>query len=289
MQRRRKSCSDKNGSEWSLEVSEDVKRPETSSVAASSSPVDNLKFQEIVRLNAGNVLGAEDSGPARRWLSLIRQALNCHKPGTQPATNTMTAAGIPSLVDQKPRLSISDLLCLEDEDDEADAGRSTNPYSSGEYRLAASKQMVGVFLCVWVRASLVRHVSDIKVSCVGRGIMGYMGNKVRPTLVPELSSQHSFTFCFVCTHLASGERDGDEVRRNSDVAEITTRTRFTGCSPETILEHEQALQLRIEQRAGRVFAGWEEGQISFPPTYKYLANSDVYAVKPGKPRRTPAW
>lgn len=43
MQRRRKSCSDKNGSEWSIMVSEDVKRPETSSVAASSSPIDNLK------------------------------------------------------------------------------------------------------------------------------------------------------------------------------------------------------------------------------------------------------
>ncbi|CAL9763216.1 unnamed protein product [Musa acuminata subsp. burmannicoides] len=354
MQRRRKSCSDKNGSEWSIMVSEDVKRPETSSVAASSSPIDNLKlfvgtwnvggraphgelllrdwlmsspsspdifvigFQEIVRLNAGNVLGAEDSGPARRWLSLIRQALNCREPGPPPATSTVTAAGIPSLVDQKPRLSISDLLCLEDEDDEADAARRTNPYSGGEYRLAASKQMVGVFLCVWVRASLVRHVADIKVSCVGRGIMGYMGNKGSVSI--SMTVQRT-TFCFVCTHLASGERDGDEVRRNSDVAEITKRTRFTGCSPETILEHDKIIwlgdlnyrlaatfgdthellqkkdwqsllgkdQLRIEQRAGRAFAGWEEGQIRFPPTYKYLANSDVYAVKPGKPRRTPAW
>ena len=27
-------------------------------------------------LNAGNVLGAEDNGPAAKWLSLIREALN---------------------------------------------------------------------------------------------------------------------------------------------------------------------------------------------------------------------
>nr|CAD1828730.1 unnamed protein product [Ananas comosus var. bracteatus] len=33
-------------------------------------------FQEIVPLNAGNVLGAEDKGPAYRWLALIRRALN---------------------------------------------------------------------------------------------------------------------------------------------------------------------------------------------------------------------
>ena len=44
--------------------------------------------------------------------------------------------------------------------------------------LAASKQMVGIFLCVWVRADLYKHVSNLKVSCVGRGIMGYLGNKV---------------------------------------------------------------------------------------------------------------
>lgn len=52
------------------------------------------------------------------------------------------------------------------------------------------------------------------------------------------------TFCFVCTHLASGEKEGDELRRNSDVMEILKKTRFNKSnsifsdSPETILEHE---------------------------------------------------
>jgi hypothetical protein len=55
------------------------------------------------------------------------------------------------------------------------------------------------------------------------------------------------TFCFVCTHLASGEKDGDEIRRNSDVIEILKKTKFlqsrrfsrmAALSPETILEHE---------------------------------------------------
>lgn len=56
------------------------------------------------------------------------------------------------------------------------------------------------------------------------------------------------TFCFVCTHLTSGEKEGDEVKRNSDVSEILKKTRFshscratTGAqppSPETILDHE---------------------------------------------------
>ncbi|KAI3676417.1 hypothetical protein L1987_86024 [Smallanthus sonchifolius] len=35
-----------------------------------------LGFQEIVPLNAGNVLGTEDDGPARKWLALIGKSLN---------------------------------------------------------------------------------------------------------------------------------------------------------------------------------------------------------------------
>ncbi|KAL6584549.1 hypothetical protein OROMI_003838 [Orobanche minor] len=47
------------------------------------------------------------------------------------------------------------------EDAYAGSGRSG-------YSLVASKQMVGVFLAVWVRSELKEHVKNIKVSCVGR-------------------------------------------------------------------------------------------------------------------------
>lgn len=49
---------------------------------------------------------------------------------------------------------------------------------NSRYCLAASKQMVGIFLTVWVRSELREHVRNMKVSCVGRGLMGYLGNKV---------------------------------------------------------------------------------------------------------------
>lgn len=57
-------------------------------------------------------------------------------------------------------------------------------------------------------------------------------------------SLHETSFCFICTHLTSGQKEGDELRRNSDVMEILKKTRFprvqgdTEKSPETILEHE---------------------------------------------------
>lgn len=153
------------------------------------------RFQEIVPLNAGNVLGAEDNGPASKWLSLIRKALNSD-PEVGQNYSRPSVSDEPS---QKPRVSFSDLLALDDEDDDDGLGSSEDGWlrlpdllpsglsqnyspTRGRYCLAASKQMVGLFLCVWVRSDLYLHISDLKVSCVGRGIMGYLGNKV--------SSQH---------------------------------------------------------------------------------------------------
>ncbi|URE05176.1 inositol-1,4,5-trisphosphate 5-phosphatase' [Musa troglodytarum] len=391
VQRRRRSCSDEDGSVlgrrdlsaggWPAEGGDNLEPPRVPSCspAGSSPPIDNLRmfvgtwnvggrpphrglnlrdwltstpsspdiyvlgFQEIVPLNAGNVLGPEDKGPAGKWLSLIRQVLN-------PAGihGDASEADSPS-AEKPPRVSFSDLLSMEELELEEAEGElaSVNPSSSscdespdlylgsitphrGGYCLAASKQMVGIFLCVWVRSSIMHRITALEVSCVGRGIMGCMGNKGSISISMTLERT---TFCFICTHLASGEKDGDEVRRNSDVAEIVKRTRFQQSRrlaappphlPETILEHDKIIwlgdlnyrlasansdthqllqkndwesllqkdQLLIEQRAGRVFAGWEEGRIYFPPTYKYLANSDIYAVDQAKSRekrRIPAW
>ncbi|OVA11589.1 Inositol polyphosphate-related phosphatase [Macleaya cordata] len=129
-------------------------------------------------------------------------------------------------------------------------------------------------------------------------------------------SLHQTSLCFVCSHLASGEKEGDELRRNSDVIEILRNTQFPKiCKipgrkiPEKIIEHDRVIwlgdlnyrialsysetrklllendwdallekdQLKIEREAGRVFKEWKEGKIYFAPTYKYSNNSDVYA------------
>ncbi|CAA0836447.1 DNAse I-like superfamily protein [Striga hermonthica] len=79
----------------------------------TKSPADIyvLGFQEIVPLNAGNVLGPEDCGPAEKWLSLIRQALN-RNPEDSVSKQSLT----PNNQYSNPRVSFSDLLSLEDED-----------------------------------------------------------------------------------------------------------------------------------------------------------------------------
>lgn len=56
---------------------------------------------------------------------------------------------------------------------------------------------------------------------------------------------HQTSLCFVCCHLASGGREGDEKNRNSNVGEIFSRTIFPkGPSlelPTKILDHEYVI------------------------------------------------
>ncbi|XP_017249960.1 type I inositol polyphosphate 5-phosphatase 8 isoform X3 [Daucus carota subsp. sativus] len=284
-----------------------------------------LGFQEIVPLNAGNVLGAEDTSPAAKWLSIIRQALNSQNVDPQS----------PDCYDCTSDAKFSQAEFLRHSSSSGEDLSSSPRFSMGldcplenGYTLAASKQMVGLFLCIWVRSDLYSHISNLKVSCVGRGIMGYLGNKGSISMSMTL---HNTTFCFVCTHLASGQKEGDEVKRNMDVMEILKKTRFPHSRGvrgqprplDSILDHDkiiwlgdlnyrlasgadtnellnnndwQALlekdQLKREQRAGRIFEGWEEGKINFPPTYKYLTNSDEYVGQTSiskEKQRTPAW
>ncbi|KAI3459967.1 hypothetical protein Pfo_016630 [Paulownia fortunei] len=191
------------------------------------------------------------------------------------------------------------------------------------YVRIVSKQMVGIFITIWVRRSLRRHIQNLNVSTVGVGVMGFIGNKGS---ISVSMTVHQTLFCFVCTHLTSGEKDGDAVKRNADVHEIHRRTRFNSLSamglPRRIYDHERIIwlgdlnyrinlsyeptreliskkdwsklverdQLIKELKKGRAFDGWSEGTLSFAPTYKYELNSESYfGEDPKTGRRTPAW
>ncbi|KAJ0235577.1 Type I inositol polyphosphate 5-phosphatase 1 [Hirschfeldia incana] len=199
-----------------------------------------------------------------------------------------------------------------------------NPRKPAYVRMV-SKQMVGVFLTVWVRRSLRKHISNLSVSTVGVGIMGYIGNKGS---VSVSMSIYQTPFCFLCSHLSSGEKDTDHQKRNDDVREIHRRTLFHPHSsnanvlPRSIRDHERVIwlgdlnyrinlsyektheliarkewqrllendQLSIEMRKGKVFEGWSEGALCFPPTYKYEINSENYiGDDPESGKRKPAW
>lgn len=216
------------------------------------SAVHFFSFQEIVPLNAGNVL-VEDNEPATRWLTLINQALNrpvdvdsdsfSYSPSPSAASvspqsatlNTsmpkfsknlstssfvfqksslkvanetfrtpqrrqLTRCNCPAEVNKKSCRSscftcqraryVSETDSSEEEEDEEEAvssGFTVNDLANAavsatsnqlKYNLVASKQMVGIFVTVWARKDLVQHVGHLRLSSVGRGVMGYLGNKV---------------------------------------------------------------------------------------------------------------
>ncbi|OVA20435.1 hypothetical protein BVC80_1209g20 [Macleaya cordata] len=204
-----------------------------------------LGFQEIVPLNAGNVLVIEDNEPAAKWLALINQALNkssgvdnnLNSPSTSSdystsfssqasRTKSMTPRDSKSssglLFFQKPSLKTfsknfrtekgrrlktcnctselerkyskeSCFKCQQPDVSEENSSSEEEDNSSSfmvtdiaavsgtnhlKYSLIVCKQMVGIFLTIWVRKELVQHIGHLRASCIGRGIMGYLGNKV---------------------------------------------------------------------------------------------------------------
>lgn len=46
-----------------------------------------------------------------------------------------------------------------------------------QFKQVASKQLVGSYLTVWVRASLLPHIKGVQVTHVATGFGGYLGNK----------------------------------------------------------------------------------------------------------------
>lgn len=206
----------------------------------------SCRFQEIVPLKTLNVIGAEDPTEATNWNMLIGKTLNnkygC--PWLTPMLNIISSdnyhyAGSPNW---KKRSSVGGRIGTPTR--ERSRNQSEKLKGNSKYKLMASKKMVGVFVSVWMKRELLRKfcVSNVKVCSVACGIMGYLGNK---GAVSVSMSIEGTSFCFIAAHLASGEKKGDEIRRNHQVSEIFRRTSFPQAAktdnsspPLNILAHE---------------------------------------------------
>ncbi|XP_052872010.1 synaptojanin-1 [Anopheles cruzii] len=185
-----------------------------------------------------------------------------------------------------------------------------------EYVLLTYQQLVGVCLYIYIRPQHAPYIRDVAIDCVKTGLGGATGNKGAAAIRFVL---HGTSLCFVCAHFAAGQSQVTE--RNADYAEITRKIAFPmgrslkshdyifwcgdfnyridmekdelremlrvgGASTDlsVILPYDQ---LRIQQNAGSVFNEFLEGEITFPPTYKYDLFSDDYDTS--EKARAPAW
>ncbi|ESW24630.1 hypothetical protein PHAVU_004G146600 [Phaseolus vulgaris] len=271
----------------------------------NSADIYVLGFQEIVPLNAANVLGPQNRKVSTKWNSLIGAALNNRTP-------TKVVEG-DKVAESQKIYPLKEHICAEGEH-----GR--------DFQCIISRQMVGMFITIWARCDLYQTIRHLSVSSVGCGIMGYLGNKGSVSIRFYL---HETSFCFVCSHLASGGKEADRRQRNVNATDILSRTIFTSGPlhdrPQKIIDHDRIVwlgdlnyriympnsttqrlikrrewetllkhdQLKLELMEGNVFQGWHEGAIEFPPTYKYLPNSKDYLgcdqQHTSKNGRSPAW
>ncbi|XP_074588925.1 type IV inositol polyphosphate 5-phosphatase 9-like [Curcuma longa] len=175
-----------------------------------------LGFQEIVPLSARNVLGPERKEVAMKWNSLIGATLN-------------KSSG----ADQEEALHHHKVYPLK---------QGGGAVDHAEFSCIVSKQMVGILVSVWARKDLLGFIKTPCVSCVGCGIIGCLKNKGSVSVRFYL---HEVSFCFVCCHLSSGEKEGDKRLRNLNLNDILSKTYFANNSsnnlPEKILDHNRVV------------------------------------------------
>nr|GEX22759.1 type IV inositol polyphosphate 5-phosphatase 3-like isoform X2 [Tanacetum cinerariifolium] len=202
-----------------------------------SADVYVIGFEEIIPLNAGYIIGSEDTRPIPIWENIIRKNLNKIQP-----INTKFK------------------------------GFSDPPSPS---------------------RSLRKHIQNVHASTVAVGAMPNLGNKGSVSVSMSIYQTH---FCFICTHLTSGEREVDINKRNTDVNEIYIRTNFNlesnAALPRSIKDHERIIWLGDLNY--RFDLSYEETcELISQKAWSKLLESDqpssdkYHNAKVG--RRTPAW
>ncbi|XP_022656835.1 synaptojanin-1-like isoform X2 [Varroa destructor] len=181
-----------------------------------------------------------------------------------------------------------------------------------KYVCLSSAQLVGVCLFVFARPEHAAFIRDVAVDQVKTGLGGAAGNK---GAVAIRMLFHATSLCFICAHFAAGQ--SKVLDRNADYTEITRKLCFPmgrtvsshdyvfWCGDfnyridmeidrvkelvlqrnyEELLQNDQLMKAREQ---GQAFADFIEGEIRFPPTYKYDLFSNDYDTS--EKSRVPAY
>ncbi|GAX73188.1 hypothetical protein CEUSTIGMA_g641.t1 [Chlamydomonas eustigma] len=236
---------------------------------SSSSPrpgVVVLGFQEVVPLSASNVfvgkhqclsasnvfvgsaqtnimawdkaIAAELNGGA--WADMQYGAQRERRAGQSVATNNEAAGVITDNMESQWSGSLLPLGQHVSQRAGPDPSSSikgidalTGDGNEGLYFQVACKQLVGLYLTVWVQKSLLPQVKGVQTAVVTTGFGGYLGNK---GAVCARLYIYDTPICFVNAHLSSGDKDGDEAKRNADALDVLQR-----CDFYTASQYEQTM------------------------------------------------
>lgn len=247
-------------------------------------------FQEIVDLNAVNV--AVDNKTQQRsqfWIEQILQTLNSKSPSHQfvlVASKSMVGLLIVVLVKTVHQSRVQYV--------------SASSVGVGVMGMMGNKGGVSIRLHFYdsTLCFVCSHLAAHRENVTGRNQdFANVYNKtvfdVGETAIREVIRSGSLSHWSIGTSEV-GVADHDMVfwlgDLNYRIDESMMTEKVLQLSEKNILDELRTLdQLNVERAAGRVFEDFEEGMLSFPPTYKYQPGTDMYEQRPDKKLRAPAW
>lgn len=101
-----------------------------------------------------------------------------------------------------------------------------------KFSFIMGKHLVGLYLCICAKESLVKDIHDVRATSAGVGIMGMLGNKGGVSIRMSI---YDSSVCFVCSHLAAHR--GAVTSRNEDFKNIIEKSLFETEEEEEIIHH----------------------------------------------------
>ncbi|PWZ02378.1 hypothetical protein BCV70DRAFT_198659 [Testicularia cyperi] len=186
------------------------------------------------------------------------------------------------------------------------------PGKRSDYILLRSEQLVGTALIILIKEHLVHDVRLVEAATRKTGLKGMSGNKGGVAIRMDY---YDTSICFVTAHFAAGHGAYEE--RNADywtiarglsfargkslnshdhviwLGDFNYRIDLPNDSVRSMAAQEEFAALYARDQLGRsreighVFSGYEEGAITFAPTYKYDNGTTTYDSS--EKQRIPAW
>eukprot|EP00752_Nemacystus_decipiens_P002667 g2495.t1 len=157
--------------------------------------------------------------------------------------------------------------------------------------LVAKEHLVGTWLAVFVRASMLKQVSDVRTGTVSAGMMGVMGNKGGVGVRLRLRSS---SLCFVTCHLAAHRENVKARNENYHKARHLARIlREMVFPPLPGAEWRRSQQRQQQQRRGSSIRSGASSAPSSPlsgrrlsvVSPRLLSSSGAGSLSPNSPRR----
>jgi len=211
-------------------------------VDASQPDIVVVGFQEIVPLTPGKVLAVEDEKATKEWEAIIERAL--HKGDSSDAGPHHAASSGGGGDSAGGWASFDDAAggAWASFDAARPTGNQGRVVQDGETKIEpnssnrrftrlACKQLVGVYITVWVTQEAAAHVRDVRVATVSTGFnlgvgalqVATLGNKGGAAVWMRMYNTPAL---FVCSHLSAGSKPEDASKRSQDYHDIVSKLSF---------------------------------------------------------------